>query len=236
MIVTETFWNFGFGEGMLGAVLDARRRFLREEGRIVPAAFESWIAPAEMPQFYRKLDGWPEEYELDMSLMRSLVMNNVHRVKVEREALMAQPARFAEVETSKVEEADVSGRVDFFAGRDGTIHGLVGWFSATLSPSVRLATAPPNPAPNWGHAFFPLDAPVQVERGDRLEASVQSTNNGDVWTWGLQVAPDSLSGARYTNSTLWGFPFTVEDLHRHSPRFKPTLSNWRGRALRTRHA
>ena len=137
---------------------------------------------------------------------------------------MAQPARFAEVETSKVEEADVSGRVDFFAGRDGTIHGLVGWFSATLSPSVRLATAPPNPAPNWGHAFFPLDAPVQVERGDRLEASVQSTNNGDVWTWGLQVAPDSLSGARYTNSTLWGFPFTVEDLHRHSPRFKPTLS------------
>jgi type I protein arginine methyltransferase len=224
VIVTETFWNFGFGEGMLGAVLDARRRFLREEGRIVPAAFESWLAPADMPQLYAKLDRWPDEYELDMSLMRSLVMNNVHQVKVETKALMAEPARFAQMDTSEVEEADVFGEVEFAASRAGTIHGLVGWFSATLSPSVRLATAPPNPAPNWGHAFFPLDEPVRVERGDRLEASVRSTSNGDVWSWELHLAGESVSGSRFTNSTLWGFPFSVEDLHRQSPRFKPTLS------------
>src|SRR5215208_4444409 len=29
VLVTETLWNFGFGEGILGVVLDARERFLK---------------------------------------------------------------------------------------------------------------------------------------------------------------------------------------------------------------
>src|SRR4051812_9552514 len=112
VIVTETLWNFGFGEGLLGTVIDARGRFLKEGGRIVPAGFESWLAPVQMPQLYETFERWPEEYELDMGVMRSLLKNNVHSVKVEREALLAEPALFARVDMHDVHEADVQGEVE----------------------------------------------------------------------------------------------------------------------------
>jgi protein arginine N-methyltransferase 1 len=227
VLVTETLWNFGFGEGTLGFVRDARERFLREGGRIVPAAIEAWLAPVEMPTLYERLDRWPQDYEVDMSVMRSLAMNNVHQVELDRDALLAEPKLFARVDMHEVQEDDVEGSVQFTASRAGTCHGLAGWFRARLSPNVRIANAPPNPAPNWGHAFFPLDEPVGVRPDDRLAASMRSTNNGDIWSWGLvadggdEAAPNPPG---YAQSTLWGFPLSLEEMHKRSPEFRPTLS------------
>src|SRR5919197_6000119 len=85
VLVTETLWNFGFGEGLLGFVRDARERFLKRGGRIVPAAIAAWLAPVEVPELYRGLDRWPQDFEVDMSVMRSLAMNNVHQVDLDRE-------------------------------------------------------------------------------------------------------------------------------------------------------
>jgi hypothetical protein len=87
VLVTETLWNFGFGEGMLGFFRDASERFLRDGGRIVPAAIEAWLAPVEMPKLYERLDRWPKDCEVDMSVMRSLAMNYVHQVDLDRDAL-----------------------------------------------------------------------------------------------------------------------------------------------------
>jgi PRMT5 arginine-N-methyltransferase/ribosomal protein L11 methyltransferase PrmA len=226
VLVTETLWNFGFGEGMLGSVRDARERLLKRGGRIVPAAIGAWLAPVEMPDLYGSLDRWPEEYEVDMSIMRSLAMNNVHQINLDRGALLAEPELFSRVDMHNFQEDDVEGKLGFTASRAGTVHGLAGWFEATLSPNVRIANAPPNPAPNWGHAFFPLGEPVDVRPGDRLAASMRSTNNGDMWSWGL--AADGTGGAEdrpgYTQSTLWGFPLSLEEIHKRSPQFSPILS------------
>jgi hypothetical protein len=188
---------------------------------------ESWLAPVEVPKLYESLDRWPRAYEIDMSVMRSLAMNNVHQVDLDTNALMAEPELFARVDMHEFQQEDVEGSVQFTASRAGTVHGLGGWFAATLSPSTRIATAPPNPAPNWGHAFFPLDEPVEVRQDDRLAASMRSTSNGDIWSWGL-VACGGDAPARdprgYAQSTLWGFPLSVDEMRKRSPQFRPALS------------
>ena len=227
VLVTETLWNFGLGEGILGVVLDARERFLKGGARIVPEALESWLAPVEVPELYQRFARWPQDYEVDLSVMRSLAMNNVHRANFDSSSLVAEPALFARVDLHEVQDHDVEGSVKFIASRPGTVHGLAGWFGAKLSPNVRISTAPPNPAPNWGHAFFPLDEPVEVGRGDRLSAFMRSTNNGDIWSWGVAAWDGGEADApprRYAQSTLKGFPFSLERMRNLSPQFRPTLS------------
>jgi hypothetical protein len=102
----RALWNFGFGEGMLGFVRDASERILRDGGRIVPAAIEAWLAPVEMPKLYERLDRWPKDYEVDMSVMRSLAMNYVHQVDLDRDALLAEPKLFAGVDMHEFQEDD----------------------------------------------------------------------------------------------------------------------------------
>jgi hypothetical protein len=222
VLVTETLWNFGLGEGILGVVLDARERFLNDGARIVPEALESWLAPVEVPELYEGLDRWPQDYEVDMSVMRSLAMNNVHRANFERSSLVAEPEPFVRVDMRKFQDRDVEGSVEFIASRSGTVHGLAGWFAAKLSSNVRISTAPPNPAPNWGHAFFPLDEPVPVRKDDRLAASVRSTNNGEIWSWVVHEADGA--PRPYAQSTLKGFPLSLEQMRKLSPQFRPNLS------------
>jgi type I protein arginine methyltransferase len=226
VLVTETLWNFGLGEGLVGLVLDARERLLKDGARIIPAALESWLAPVAVPRLYDGLETWPDDYEVDLSVMRSLAMNNVHQVTIDADELMADPALFARVDLQEIQEEDVDGSIQFTATRSGAVHGLAGWFVASLSPTVQITTAPPNPAPNWGHAFFPLEAPLDVEEGDRLVASMRSTSNGEIWSWGLVAdGRNDAAGPRgYAQSTLWGFPLSVQELRERSPEFAPTLS------------
>jgi type I protein arginine methyltransferase len=227
VLVTETLWNFGFGEGILGVVLDARERFLKDGARIVPEVLESWLAPVEVPELYKGFAHWPSDYEVDMRVMRSLVMNNVHRTNFDRSSLIAEPQLFARVDMREFQDHDVEGGVQFIANRSGTAHGLAGWFGAKLSPNVRISTAPPNPAPNWGHAFFPLDEPVDIGRDDQLSAFMRSTNNGDIWSWGVAASDGGEADGiarRYSQSTLKGFPLSPEQMRKASPHFRPTLS------------
>lgn len=46
---TETIGNLGFEEGIIGWVLDVRRRFLKPGGALVPQFIELFVAPVELP-------------------------------------------------------------------------------------------------------------------------------------------------------------------------------------------
>ena len=53
------FDSFGFEEGILGSLTDARDRFLKPGGQLIPHGVQLFMVPVEMPQFYEHVvDFW----------------------------------------------------------------------------------------------------------------------------------------------------------------------------------
>jgi protein arginine N-methyltransferase 1 len=232
LIITETLGNFGLNEGILGSLTDARKRFLKEQGAIIPRSVELFIAPVELTEGYRRQDIWTDGcYGVDLSPVRPYVMNHPWMVRLEPEHLLGEPASLGRIDLAEAETADLKAAVSLTAGREGTFHGLGGWFRAELTGAISLSNGVPNPTPNWGHFFFPLERPLGVKAGDTCEVVIRSGDNGASWFWQVDAADaDAPEGrSRYTHSTFWGSPLDRKRLRLTSPEAAPR-PNRRGEA------
>jgi hypothetical protein len=75
-------------------------------------------------------------------------------------------------------------------------------------------------------AFFPLDAPVAVKAGDRLNVTVMARPQDNVIGWVIEL-PES--GKRFTHTTFNGLLLDQEALRRAQPNRVAKLND-RGRA------
>ncbi len=187
LLVTETVGNFGLEEGILGSVIDARQRLLKEGAAIIPRSLELMVAPIEAPELYRGCDIWSDDlYQLDFSAARSFSVNNPQWVKLEPESLLSQPGCLARIDLAAVATDEVRGEVTFVAARPGRLHGIGGWFAAELAAGIVLSNAPPLETPSWSHGFFPLQDPMSIAEGDELHVAIHAAANGTVWRWQVE--------------------------------------------------
>jgi type I protein arginine methyltransferase len=224
VLISETLWNFGLGEGMLGFVADARERFLKPGATIIPATVALHVAPATAEDLWTRV-AWPEEcYGIDYSTARSYALNNLYQAEASENAFLAPSEVFTEVELGTTDARDISGTAAFTC-RAGTVHGLIGFFSSSLSPSIDLTNGPPKQTPSWAHTFMPLEQPLEIADGQRLEIRVETTANGSVWRW----RTDAGDGNVFDQSTMWGFPLDFGSLKRRNNAAQPVVSR-RGEA------
>ncbi len=205
VLVTETIGNWGPEEGMLASVIDARRRFLKRDGRLIPRAVELFLAPVELPGVYqKKVEFWSaRRYGVDLSPARAFVGNMPCAADLSRRDLLSGPVCLLRLDLSAIRQAGIAGQASFTVRRGGVLHGLGGWFSAELCRGVSLTNAPPNTLRSWRHRFFPIEKPVSVSKGDRLDVRIFSRGNGSVLSW--QVACEGRF--RFGHSSLFGlFP------------------------------
>ena len=222
VIVTETLWNFGLGEGLLGAVVDARDRFLVEGGTIVPRTLELQCSLVDSPVLYQDLvNVWDRPIDgVDFSPLRSFATNNVHVAAFSQADLLTEPVSLAKISLLEAREADVWAEVTCRVTRSGTAHGIAGWFRADLSDRIALSNAPPLLTPSWDHAFLPLAVPIELEAGSTATIAVATSANGAHWSWnveaGGQPSADSTT-PQGRQSTLFGLPTsTLEKLRQRA--------------------
>lgn len=201
VILTETMGTFGFEEGILGSLTDARDRFLKEGGRLIPHSVELFLVPVELPKFYEHvIDFWVTGCQgLDYSPVRELTVNNFHPLKLHEGTFLSEPTHVERIVFAETKRAEVDTNVSFYATRRGRLHGLAGWFNAELAPGLQVSNGPGDRASHWGLAFFPIDRPVPVERGNRILTEISSTDNGEYWHWRIDV-----NGHRFEQSTRRG--------------------------------
>jgi SAM-dependent methyltransferase len=183
VLVTETLGVLGFDEGILGSVLDARKRLLLTDATIIPEKVALSLAPVELPlEHSRHVAWWGEpRYGYDLSALRIFASNTIYHFHIDAAALVAAPAEIAALELANVTQTTVSGSASFVAGRNRVLHGFAGWFAATLAPDLVISNRPPDTT-HWGQAFFPLEFPVAVAPGARIDVALESPD-GKVWRW-----------------------------------------------------
>lgn len=231
VIVTDTTANFGLEGGLLGTVIDARDRFLKSTGTIIPRSVELVAAPVEAPRVYAdKIDFWGRSHHgLDFSPLRSCAANNLFGADLSPGSLLAEPAALGTVLLTQVAEPVFRGQAEFTLKRSGVLHGIGGWMRCRLTEAITLTNGPVGRQVDYVQVLLPIEEPIPVQAGQRVTASVRS-HDGRVWRWQVQI--ESAPGAparRFDQSTLRGFPLSPDDVERQTGDFHAPLSA-RGRA------
>ena len=76
----------------------------------------------------------------------------------------------------------------FIADKNGILHGFGGYFISTLSKSIVLDTSPGSHT-HWRQHFFPLDQPIKITCGDKINFKLEPILEIGLvdWCWTIEV-------------------------------------------------
>jgi len=183
VLLTETIGSAGLDENILGFVIDAKKRLLRDNATIVPRRIALVAAPIDAREAYEKHIGcWGDaRIGFDFSPLRVFASNSMLLLHVKDEMHVAEERELVAVDLATVDSTLVDGSGSFVATRDGVVHGFALWFHATLIEGVTLSNRERR-SDSWAQAFFPLEEPVPVTRGTAMSFELQ-TDDGKSWRW-----------------------------------------------------
>lgn len=173
VLLSETLGSFGVDENTLQFTIDARQRFLKPGGRMIPQALDIYAAPVEDNKTYDKIDFWRHIDGINFSPAFNLFVKKIMVESVNVTGLLAKPVILAQLDLRQLTDAVFEARRYFTLEKAGVIHGVAGWFRVLLTEGVSILTAPDKPQTHWKQAFFPFQDPVVVIKGDTLDWSVK---------------------------------------------------------------
>jgi len=201
------------------SLIDARERHLAPGGVLLPRADLLWAVPVEAADAYcERLGAWDAPpYDLDLAAARALAVNEWWRVDGDPSWLLAEPKLAAELDYQAIASPSMSASLSWAALRAGFLHGYLVWFDVDFGGGIGFSNAPGKPRTVYRQAFFPLERPVEVGRGDRISLRLRAGLGGDdyIWSWETRLA-DAADRARatFSQSTLFSFPLSKEALRR----------------------
>jgi len=194
-IVCETLGNYPFEENIVETLNDARERFLNPGGTIIPRAVEQFVCPVTAERFYRELAAWDDVgYGLDFAPARTMSLNNIYVRTFMAADLLGDAAAaglWDKLAFNRRNKTTRTGEAGWPVKKRTTVYGLALWWSAELVDGVSLSTGPLDPRTHWEQLYLPVLAPIVVEAGQTLAASLRSTTSyerGTNVTWALAVS------------------------------------------------
>ena len=172
VIVSETLGSFGIDENALIFTNDARKRFLKENGIMIPENISLFNAPVEDAKCYHKLDFWRHIPDIDFTPAFNLFSSKIMIESVNPHGLLALPVCIGEINFKDDTEPTFVSRVYIQMNKGGTIHGMAGWFNVTLCDGIEISTAPTAPQTHWKQAFMPLKETINVIEKDVFDWTV----------------------------------------------------------------
>ena len=231
VVVADQIGRLGFEAGVLDYFRDARERFLKPSGQMIPRQIELIVAPVECPERWENVDFWNNAaIGFDLSPVRSWAVNTGYPVTYSPDNLLGTPAVGALLELSSARAGSFKIEAAIAVERDGTLHGVGGWFRAQLSQSAVMTKSPlASERINRRNVFFPIDRPVFVAAGDRVQIVMHIMPTDMIVSWKTEIwgrTPEgaAISKGRFAHSTWQGMLIVQEDLRKNSPDSVPQLS------------
>lgn len=227
LVICDQVGNFGFDARIVHDLADARRRFLKPGGTIIPRRIRLYVAGVEAPALYDRADAWGREPVPEpFRWVRGRAVNTTYPVRLSAEQILLRPVVLGDLDLYTEEDRVHSWRVTLRASRAGILHGLAGWFECELADGIWMSNSPLATAPiNRSQAFLPIGEPIGICEGDVASATIVARPADDLLAWSV-TGP---GGVRQRQSTWQGALLTREDVIRAGGGHVPT-PNARGRA------
>lgn len=221
LAVCDQLGPFGIDANVLDVARHARERFLQPGGRLVPNRLDLMLAAVEHQALHRRQTFWRRRRAaFDVSAAAELAANSPSYLRLTAGNLLSPPARAGVIDLTCDAAMPIRLSAELHVSRDGALHGIGGWFEAALSPAVSMTNSPIDPHRiRRSQIFFPIGDSVAVERGARVNVSMQILPAADMYAWEVEV-----SSRRFRHSTLRGMMLSREDLVRSHPEYRPVRS------------
>ena len=222
VVICDQVGYFGFDYGIVESLRDARRRFLKPGGRMVPARIDLEIAAIESETCRAVADGWrAPNIPAEFHWLRENMVNSKHAVTLrEDDVLAAAPLGTIDL---RADTPDFhSWSVELNVERNGVLHGIAGWFDCELVDGVRMTNSPLSELAIQRHqAFLPIAEAVEVKAGDTIRASVMARPADSVIAWSVDVPARD---RRFSHSTWQGELLSPQLIAQRDPQHIPRPS------------
>jgi SAM-dependent methyltransferase len=231
LVVGDLHGTLPFYTGNIPSLADARKRHLKPGGRLLPLRDRIFAAPATAPQEYRQIDEpWRNNaLGLDLSAAVPSLVNRMWRARTEpidADRFLAAPVLWGIVDYREAEEQQLDGRLEFQVERAGRMHGYYLWFDGEVAEGLGFSNSPLLPELVYGRSFLPLQEPVDVTVGDRvqLRLSVKRVQEEFVYRWQSDISgADGQLRARFRQSTFHVPPGQSWQLRKSEADYIPQL-------------
>lgn len=190
VIVSELMGHLAFEEGMVEAMFDARSRFLKRSGCVIPQSVSIMAAPVCCEDIYASnIECWEPVYGIDYSVMRSWALRSTYVAEIQESECLALPQPTLSMSLCDDWKQSRSGSSQFRIHRDGNLNGVGFWFNATLADRVNLSSGPWSRT-HWLQCFSPLPEPIRVAASDIVEVTLSlllRSNASDKFGFNLTV-------------------------------------------------
>ncbi len=174
VIISELIGHIAFEEGMAESLFDAKERFLKPKGIMIPEKVRLKVAPVEDNQIYAEyIDCWGNIEGIDFSPMREEAVKACYLLNVKNTNLLSEPTTFFNVDFDDKKQLNLKNNKKFKVFRKGIIHGIALWFEANLSSDIKLSSGPFNDIDtHWQQCFAPLSEPLIVDQKDEISVEI----------------------------------------------------------------
>lgn len=186
VIVSETLGNYALEENIIATLADARRRFLKPGGKVIPDRIIQYVAPVVTSRIDNELRAWERVgHGLDLSVAQTMSMNNAY-VRALQPAEILDGCRSAivwdEIDLTSESKSKRRGDAEWRLPRPAMIYGFATWWKVELVPGIGFSTGPLSPRTHWEQLYFPLLAPMNAAASDLISVDLRSSSSEEAGT------------------------------------------------------
>jgi SAM-dependent methyltransferase len=223
VVICDHVGYFGFDYGVIEFFEDARRRFLKPGGTLIPSRIRLAVAVVGAQTCHQLAHGWQaENIPPEFHWLSSYAINTKQAVTLERGDVLCPPVILGDIDLYADNPEFFSWNAILRIERDGVIDGVAGWFECELAKDVWMTNSPLAEKPiHRPQAFLPISEAVPVKAGDVIQVTVMARPSEHLIAWNV-FFPET--GRRFSHSTWQGMMLSPENLIRGKPDRVPHLS------------
>jgi protein arginine N-methyltransferase 1 len=186
VIVSETLGNYALEENIIATLADARTRFLKPGGTIIPSRIAQYVVPVTARRIDDELRAWQRVgHGLDLAPAQVMTLNNVYVRLLQPSELLengASAVAWDTVDLQRETRAKRKGRAEWRLVKPATVYGFAVWWAADLGSGISLSTAPSAPRTHWEQLYFPLANAIKVKAREQVAVELRSSSSEDAGT------------------------------------------------------
>lgn len=170
-IVSELGNALPLFEEHLPSIVDARTRFLKPGGVLIPQSARLLGAPVSNAELYARIvEPWRSVSEVDLSAAERIALQTPHALAITPNDLAGEPRVWGELDYTTLTSPDVRGTSEWTIEK--SVHGIALWFETTLHDDVRFSSGPWSEGSVHATMVLPL---VQPLTGRTLRLTLDAT-------------------------------------------------------------